>query len=183
MRHYFKATLLSLLLMFGAHAFALDVNKASSTELQTIDGVGPVIAERIIRERSRGGRFASTSDLIERVKGVGEKTAQRITSGSGLKAGTRKTSKRSSSSSSSSKTSSSKGSSNKTASSGKKSTSKKATTKSASADKKTSSKKSAKKKSSTKKSSAKKSSKKKSSKNKSNKKKTSKKKAKKSSGS
>lgn len=83
-----KAALLSLLLLTGSNVFALDVNKANSAELQTIEGVGPVIAERILRERSRGGKFTSTANLIERVKGVGDKTARRITSGSGLKKGT-----------------------------------------------------------------------------------------------
>lgn len=84
---FFKAALLSVLLLTGSTAFALDVNKATSAELQTIEGVGPVIAERILKERSRGGKFSSTANLIERVKGVGDKTAGRITSGSGLKKG------------------------------------------------------------------------------------------------
>ena len=91
---FLKATLLSLLLLAGGNAFALDVNRATSEELQTVEGVGPVIAQRIIKERSRGGKFASNADLMERVNGVGEKTAGRITAGSGLKKGTRSSSKK-----------------------------------------------------------------------------------------
>ena len=99
-----KTALLSLFLLTGSNVFALDVNKATSAELQTIDGVGPVIAERILKERSRGGKFTSKANLIERVRGVGDKTAGRITSGSGLKKGaSSKVSKKASSKTRSSK--------------------------------------------------------------------------------
>jgi competence ComEA-like helix-hairpin-helix protein len=51
----------------------IDINTASSEELQKIYGVGPVIAQRIIEARP----FSSIDDLIK-VKGIGEKTLQKI---------------------------------------------------------------------------------------------------------
>ena len=169
---YFSRSLLSLfigLFLTVSQAFALDVNKADLDDLQTVEGVGPVIAKRIIDERRKGGNFSSREDLISRVKGVGDKTAQRITSGSGLRKGT-----------SSTKKSSAKKTTTKTADTKKKST-KKDTKKTAS---KSSSKKSTAKKSTAKKSTAKKSStKKKAAKKKATKKKTTKKKSSSKSGS
>jgi competence ComEA-like helix-hairpin-helix protein len=51
----------------------IDINSASLEELQKIYGVGPVIAKRIIEARP----FSSLDDLIK-VKGIGEKTLQKI---------------------------------------------------------------------------------------------------------
>ena len=44
------------------------INSASASELQSLPGVGPALAQRIIAERSRG-RFASAEDLL-RVSGI-----------------------------------------------------------------------------------------------------------------
>ena len=46
------------------------INSASASELQSLPGVGPALAQRIIAERSRG-RFASAEDLL-RVSGIGK---------------------------------------------------------------------------------------------------------------
>jgi competence ComEA-like helix-hairpin-helix protein len=51
----------------------VDINTSSFEELQSIVGVGPVIAQRIIENRP----FSSLNDLLK-VKGVGEKTLQKI---------------------------------------------------------------------------------------------------------
>ncbi len=56
----------------GAGA-GFDVNTASSAELRSIPGVGPVLAQRIVEARP----FA-TADELRRVKGIGEKTYARI---------------------------------------------------------------------------------------------------------
>ena len=174
---YFSRSLLSLIIglfLTVSQAFALDVNKADLEDLQTVEGVGPVIAKRIIDERRRGGNFSSREDLISRVKGVGDKTAQRITSGSGLRKGTSntKSAKTNSKKSSSTKTASS----SKTASSTKTASAKKTTTKTADTKKKSSKK-------DTKKTASKSSSKKSSTKKKAAKKKTTKKKSSSKSGS
>lgn len=51
----------------------LNINTAGSNELQTLKGVGPVIAQRIIDYRTQIGRFDNVDQLLE-VKGIGEKT-------------------------------------------------------------------------------------------------------------
>lgn len=50
----------------------IPVNSADSDLLQTISGIGPKLAERIIFERERSGSFASADDL-SRVRGIGPK--------------------------------------------------------------------------------------------------------------
>ncbi len=49
----------------------IDVNRASSAELQQLYRVGPVLAQRIIEERESNGPFQTLDELGERVKGVG----------------------------------------------------------------------------------------------------------------
>lgn len=49
----------------------IDINRASSAELQQLYRVGPILAQRIIEEREADGAFKSLDDLGERVKGVG----------------------------------------------------------------------------------------------------------------
>ena len=48
----------------------VDVNTAGSAELQTLPGIGPVLAERIVAWRSEHGRFSSVGELQE-VAGIG----------------------------------------------------------------------------------------------------------------
>lgn len=55
----------------------IDPNTASYRELQTIPGIGPVLAERIIEYREKVGRFESLLDL-KKVKGIGDKTLEKI---------------------------------------------------------------------------------------------------------
>lgn len=50
----------------------VNINTASSEELQTLSGVGPSTAQKIIAEREANGPFASPED-IQRVSGIGEK--------------------------------------------------------------------------------------------------------------
>ena len=71
---------LTALFMAASPAVAVDVNRASVEQLQEIKGVGPKIAERIVRER-RNGAFKSAEDLKARVKGVGDVTADNIMRG------------------------------------------------------------------------------------------------------
>ena len=47
----------------------LNVNTASATELEALDGVGKVLAERIIEYRTANGPFQSVEDL-QKVKGI-----------------------------------------------------------------------------------------------------------------
>lgn len=52
------------------------INSASVSELQSLPGVGPALAQRIIAERSRG-RFASVEDLL-RVSGIGKAKLEKM---------------------------------------------------------------------------------------------------------
>lgn len=64
------------LAMLPAHA--LDVNSANAEQLETIRGVGPRMAQIIVQERTRGGRFESMDDLSDRVRGIGPKRVQAL---------------------------------------------------------------------------------------------------------
>jgi competence protein ComEA len=55
----------------------VDVNTASAAELQSIKGIGPVTAQKIIDFRNENGPFNSVQD-VTRVKGVGPKTLQKM---------------------------------------------------------------------------------------------------------
>jgi len=59
------------------NALFVDVNSAGVEELQTIPGIGPVLAQRIIDYRTRIGAFGHINELKE-VKGIGEKTFEKI---------------------------------------------------------------------------------------------------------
>lgn len=55
---------------------AVNINTASTTELESLPGVGPAIAARIVAERARKP-FTSVQD-IDRVNGIGPKKLQQI---------------------------------------------------------------------------------------------------------
>lgn len=61
----------------AAGAGKIDLNRADQAQLETLPGVGPVLAGRIIEWRTRHGRFSSVDELGE-VSGVGEKTFARL---------------------------------------------------------------------------------------------------------
>jgi len=71
----------------GMPAQAVDVNHASSVELQAVRGVGPRMAQTIVDERERAGRFESLEDLSDRVRGIGRKRLQSLRA-AGLRIGT-----------------------------------------------------------------------------------------------
>jgi competence protein ComEA len=75
-----KKILVSLLALFAAAAFAaVDANKATPTELETIKGIGPAVATKIVDERKKSS-FKDWADLVERVKGIGEGNAAKFSS-------------------------------------------------------------------------------------------------------
>lgn len=55
----------------GAAAQVVDLNTADATALETLPGIGPALAERILAWRDEHGGFRSVEDLLE-VSGIGE---------------------------------------------------------------------------------------------------------------
>ena len=56
---------------------AVDVNKATEADLDSIKGIGPVTSKLIMSERKKG-EFKSWDDFVTRVKGVGDKNAAKF---------------------------------------------------------------------------------------------------------
>jgi competence protein ComEA len=69
---------LTLAIALVPQVFAESINTVSQEVLQNIKGVGASKAKKIISERQQGGNFQSASDLRQRVKGVGEKTLNKM---------------------------------------------------------------------------------------------------------
>ena len=57
----------------------IDLDVATAEQIETLRGIGPSLAKRIVADRDSLGPFGSLEGL-ERVKGVGPKLAQRIDS-------------------------------------------------------------------------------------------------------
>jgi competence protein ComEA len=55
----------------------VNLNTASLQELDTLAGVGPVTAQRILDHRQRIGRFTSVDQLLD-VSGIGPKTLEKL---------------------------------------------------------------------------------------------------------
>ena len=74
----FKKLLASLAMLAAASAFAaVEANKATPAELDGLKGVGPAMSQRIVDARKQG-EFKSWDDFMARVKGVKEKTAEKL---------------------------------------------------------------------------------------------------------
>src|SRR6476620_12247810 len=82
----FKKMMAFALAMSAAMAFAaVEVNKATPAELDSIKGIGPSMSGKILDERKKGN-FKDWNKFIERVKGVGEGNAAKF-SADGLTVG------------------------------------------------------------------------------------------------
>ncbi|UHA62417.1 helix-hairpin-helix domain-containing protein [Metabacillus litoralis] len=55
----------------------ININLATSEELQTLSGIGPAKAEAIISYREENGQFKSIEGLLE-VSGIGEKSLEKL---------------------------------------------------------------------------------------------------------
>ncbi len=72
-------TLIALLMATVAFASqaAVELNKASQAELETVKGIGPGMSTKILVER-KNGAFKDWSDVVTRVKGVGPGNASKF---------------------------------------------------------------------------------------------------------
>ena len=55
----------------------IDLNTATAAQLETLDGIGPKLAQRIIEDREANGPFASVEEL-DRVSGIGPATVENL---------------------------------------------------------------------------------------------------------
>lgn len=81
-----KKLLLGIAAFIGAMNIALaqvDVNTADQAALDGIKGIGPKTSKNILEERKKAGNFKDWADLQSRVKGIGDKSAIKL-SGAGL---------------------------------------------------------------------------------------------------
>lgn len=81
----FSLLFLALCLVFPALSAAtkkpplkpININSASSEELQQVPGIGPVTAEKILQMRKSYGAFKSVDDLLS-IRGIGKKRLEKM---------------------------------------------------------------------------------------------------------
>lgn len=61
----------------GSSGGLININSASATELETLSGIGEVLAATIVEYREQNGPFASVDDLMD-VSGIGPATLEEI---------------------------------------------------------------------------------------------------------
>lgn len=69
---------LTLIATMGLVFAQVDVNKADKAALDGVKGVGAATSERILAERTKGGNFKDWPDFEKRVKGIGGKSAVKL---------------------------------------------------------------------------------------------------------
>ncbi|HSO45559.1 MAG TPA: helix-hairpin-helix domain-containing protein [Rhodoferax sp.] len=73
-----KKILAIMAMLYAAACFAaVDINKATAADLDSIKGVGPSLSSKILDERKKGN-FKDWNDFVERVKGIGEGNAAKF---------------------------------------------------------------------------------------------------------
>lgn len=74
----FRKLLSILCAVYAVGAFAaVDVNTASPADLDSIKGIGPGTSTKLLEIR-KSGKFKDWGDLIERMPGIGEKRAAKL---------------------------------------------------------------------------------------------------------
>ncbi len=75
----FLVVSIASLFLLSTYAVAqVEVNSADQTALESVRGLGPSKAKAILAERKKNGPFKDANDLHTRVKGIGEKTVERM---------------------------------------------------------------------------------------------------------
>jgi competence protein ComEA len=76
----FKKILATLLALAASIAMAaVDVNEATVADLDSIKGIGPGTSAKILEER-KTAKFKDWNDFIQRVSGIGDKRAAKLSS-------------------------------------------------------------------------------------------------------
>ena len=57
----------------------VNINTATKVELQSVKGIGPKMAEKIVKYRELHGKFKQVDDLCN-IHGIGDKTVARMSS-------------------------------------------------------------------------------------------------------
>ena len=76
----FRNIIISLITAFAFAASALaavDANRATQAELESVKGIGPGLSTKILDAR-KSGEFKNWSDMVDRVNGVGPGNAARM---------------------------------------------------------------------------------------------------------
>ncbi|MBP3493864.1 MAG: helix-hairpin-helix domain-containing protein [Oscillospiraceae bacterium] len=55
----------------------ININTADAQQLQRLDGIGPVLAQRIVEWRTAHGAFTSVEELLE-IEGIGNATLENL---------------------------------------------------------------------------------------------------------
>ncbi len=76
-RYEGKTTVRSMSKRTDIEEVKVNINKAGLDALQTLPGIGPALAERILAYRKRQGPFERVDELV-RVKGIGRITLQKM---------------------------------------------------------------------------------------------------------
>lgn len=71
------AAALAAMVLATASFAAVEVNKGSAADLDGLKGVGPALSKRILDAR-QAGPFKDWPDFMSRVKGVKDKTAEKL---------------------------------------------------------------------------------------------------------
>lgn len=74
-----KLCVLGSFLLSGLALAAVDVNRATEADLDGLNGIGPATTQQILKERKKG-EFKDWPDLMQRVKGIGEARAAKLSS-------------------------------------------------------------------------------------------------------
>jgi competence protein ComEA len=79
MKQFIVACICAAVFYAGSALAAVNINTADANALASLPGIGSVKAQAIIKDREQNGPYHKLNQLT-RVKGIGEKTVERLSS-------------------------------------------------------------------------------------------------------